>query len=205
MDLGSVASHVFVNNVSFGVYAEALLEPGYRQAKARSFASVAPRYLEGQRWVDASIDTPAETIEDPQVVLLSNNPYHLATLRSLGRRFSLSTGKLGAIVIKRPSGPPPPDLIPRLRQDLRRHGTTGSAGTGVVTWSAAQVELVGTGSLLTAGIDGEAVELQLPITCRIRPAALRILLPRERPGVPEEPAPDRRQMPGRRPARAVRP
>jgi diacylglycerol kinase family enzyme len=204
VDLGSVESHVFVNNVSFGVYAEALLEPGYRQAKARSFASVAPRYLEGQRWVDADIDTPVETIEDPQVVLISNNPYHLSTLRELGRRFSLSTGKLGAIVIKRPATPPPPDLLPRLRQDLRRHGT-GSLGTGVVTWSATQVELVGTSSRLTAGIDGEAVNLQLPLTCRIRPAALRVLLPRERPGGTEEPAPGRGSMPGSRRPRGAHP
>ena len=213
VDLGSVGSRVFVNNVSFGVYADALLEPGYRQAKARSFAAVAPPYLEGQRWVDAGIDTPVETIADPQVVLVSNNPYHLSTLRELGRRFSLSTGRLGAIVIKRPATPPPPDLLPRLRQDLRRHASTGSRGagvvtspgTGVVTWSAMQVELTGSGAYLTAGIDGEAVTLQLPITCRIRPAALRILLPRERPGVPEEPAPDRRHLPGKGHPRGVRP
>jgi diacylglycerol kinase family enzyme len=194
VDLGSVESRVFVNNVSFGVYAEALLEPGYRQAKARSFASVTPRYLEGQRWVDARIGTPVETIEDPQVVLVSNNPYHLSTLRYLGRRFSLSTGELGAIVIKRPAdlpALPPPDLLPRLRQDLRRHGSTRSPGTGVVTWSATQVELDGGVSHLTAGIDGEPVNLRLPIMCRIRPAALQILLPQGRPGVPEEPAPDR--------------
>ena len=193
VDLGSVGSRVFVNNVSFGVYADALLEPRYRQAKARSFAAVAPRYLDGQRWVDASIDTPVETIEDPQVVLVSNNPYHLSTLRELGRRFSLSTGQLGAIVIKRPATPPPPDLLPRLRQDLRRHGSTGSPGTGVITWSATQVALDGSDSCLAAGIDGEAVTLQLPITCRIRPAVLRILLPRERPGVAEQPAADHPQ------------
>ncbi|HEY6794120.1 MAG TPA: diacylglycerol kinase family protein [Kineosporiaceae bacterium] len=194
VDLGSVESHVFVNNVSFGMYAEALLEPGYRQAKARSFASVAPRYLEGRRWVEARIDTPVETTEDPQVVLVSNNPYHLSTVRYLGRRFSLSTGQLGVIVIKRPADLPPlppPDLLPRLRQDLRRHGRTGSPGTGVVTWCAPQVTLAGAVSHLTAGIDGEPVDLHLPITCRILPAALQILLPQGRPGVPEEPARDR--------------
>jgi diacylglycerol kinase family enzyme len=205
VDLGSVGSHVFVNNVSFGVYADALLEPGYREAKARSFASVAPSYLEGQRWVDASIETPVETVEHPQVVLVSNNPYHLSTLRELGRRYSLGRGKLGAIVIKRPATPPPPDMIPRLRQDLRRAGSTGAAGTGVVIWSATQIELTGAGGQLTAGIDGEAVTLRLPIRCRIQPAALRILLPRQRPGVPEEPAPDHRPLPGPLPRRGVRP
>lgn len=204
VDLGSVQSRVFVNNVSFGVYADALLEPGYREAKARSFASVAPLYLEGQRWVDARIDTPAETIEDPQVVLVSNNPYHLATLRDLGRRFSLSTGNLGVIVMKRPATPPPPDQLPRLREDLRRHGSAGSPGSGVVTWSAEQVELVGSSSHLAVGMDGEAMNLSLPIRCEILPAALGVLLPRSRSEV-QESTPNPRSLPTTMRPRGTRP
>src|SRR5215211_1147293 len=42
VDLGRVGSRVFVNNVSFGAYADALLTPGYREAKARTLAEVAP-------------------------------------------------------------------------------------------------------------------------------------------------------------------
>jgi hypothetical protein len=34
---------------------------------------------------------------------------------------------------------------------------------------------------LPAGIDGEAVLLDLPIVCEIRPRALQVLLPRQRP------------------------
>jgi len=184
VDLGVVDSRVFVNNVSFGFYAEALLEPGYREEKARSFASVAPRYLEGQQCVPASVDAPGETIERPQVVLVSNNPYHLATLRSLGRRFSLNSGLLGVVVIKRPADvPTTPDLLPRMRRELRREGSTGSPSAGVVTWAAGRVELQGEVARLPAGIDGEPVMLQLPLRCEIRPAALRVLLPADRPEI----------------------
>ncbi|MFF5211044.1 diacylglycerol/lipid kinase family protein [Streptosporangium sp. NPDC000396] len=142
VDLGMVNSHVFVNNVSFGIYAEALLEPEYREAKARTLAAIAPRYLAGQQWVDASVEAPGERIEHPQVVLVSNNAYHLGTPRYLGRRFTLASGLLGAIVFKRPAGPPPPDLFVRLRRDLRRHATGHSAETGIVAWAAAQVHLI---------------------------------------------------------------
>jgi len=170
--------------VSFGFYAEALLEPGYREEKARSFASVAPRYLEGQQCVPASVDAPDETIERPQVVLVSNNPYHLATLRSLGRRFSLNSGLLGVVVIKRPADvPTTPDLLPRMRRELRREGSTGSPSVGVVTWAADRVELQGEVARLPAGIDGEPVMLQLPLRCEIRPAALQVLLPADRPEI----------------------
>ena len=50
VDLGRVGSRVFVNNVSFGPYADALLTPGYREAKARTLAKNAPGYLGGQQW-----------------------------------------------------------------------------------------------------------------------------------------------------------
>src|SRR6185503_1251376 len=37
---------------------------------------------------------------------------------------------------------------------------------------------------IPVGIDGEAVTVDTPVHCTIRPRALRVLLPRNRPGVP---------------------
>ena len=196
VDLGRVGSRVFVNNVSFGAYAEALLTPGYREAKARTFAAVAPGYLDGQQSVHATVDTPEGPVDSPQVVLVSNNPYHVSTLRHLGRRFALDTGQLGGIVLKRPAGAPPPDVLPRLRRELRRQGRAGPPGEGVVTWTATRITLHGEVGQLAAGIDGEAVLLDLPIVCEIRPGALQVLLPRQRPGIPTRRARRPRVTPG---------
>jgi hypothetical protein len=41
---------------------------------------------------------------------------------------------------------------------------------------------------IEAGIDGEALVLPAPVHCRITPGALRVRVPRKRPGVPQ-PAP----------------
>jgi diacylglycerol kinase family enzyme len=177
VDLGRVGSRVFVNNVSFGAYADALLTPGYREAKARTFAEIAPGYLGGQQWVNATVDTPYGPVECPQVALVSNNPYHISTLRQLGRRFALDTGQLGGIVLKQPAGAPPPDPLPRLHRELERQGHAGPPGEGVITWTAARITLHGTAAHLPAGIDGEAVLLDLPVVCEIRPRALQVLLP----------------------------
>ncbi len=190
VDLATAGPHVFVNNVSFGIYADALLEPGYREDKARTFATAAPGYLKGEQWVEADIDTPQGPIRRPQVVLVSNNPYHLATPRYLGRRFSLTTGTLGCIVLRRPPDTPP-DLLRRLRRDLRRQGDPGRTGEPVVAWTAADIAVYDGTPHLNAGIDGELVTLPLPVTCRIRPGGLQVLLPRDRPGIPREPAPGR--------------
>jgi hypothetical protein len=42
---------------------------------------------------------------------------------------------------------------------------------------------------LPVGIDGEAVSLPVPVRCTVRPGALRVWVPRDRPGVPA-PAPE---------------
>ncbi|HEX2357945.1 MAG TPA: diacylglycerol kinase family protein [Micromonosporaceae bacterium] len=177
VDLGRVGPRVFVNNVSFGAYADALLTPGYRDAKARTFMEIAPGYLGGDQWVNATVDTPDGAVECPQMVLVSNNPYHVSTPRHFGYRSTLDTGQLGAILLKRPGGAPPPDLLPRLRRELARQGHAGPPGEGVITWTAARITLHGTVAQLPAGIDGEAVLLDLPIVCEICPRALRVLLP----------------------------
>jgi hypothetical protein len=38
---------------------------------------------------------------------------------------------------------------------------------------------------IPVGVDGEALVLDTPVRCTIRPAALRIRVPRDRPGVPD--------------------
>ena len=177
VDLGRVGSRVFVNNVSLGAYADALLTPGYRDAKAHTFMEIAPAYLGGEQWVNATVDTLDGPVERPQLVLVSNNPYHVSTVRHFGYRFALDTGQLGAIVLKRPAGAPPPDLLLRLRRELARQGHAGPPGEGVMTFPAARITLHGPVAQLPAGIDGEAVMLDLPIVCEIRPRALQVLLP----------------------------
>ncbi|MFF4287521.1 diacylglycerol/lipid kinase family protein [Streptomyces sp. NPDC001739] len=187
VDLGLVGSRVFINNVSFGLYADALLEPGYREDKVRALASVTPDYLAGRQCVEADVDTPRGAVHFPQVVLVSNNPYHIATPRYLGRRFTLTSGLLGAIVLKRPTDTPP-DLLRHLRSELlRQQPGPGTAGDAASAWRAASITLRGRGRQLDAGIDGEAVTLPLPVTCETWPGGLQVLLPRDRPGIPPEP------------------
>ena len=128
------------------------------------------------------MDTSEGHVEFPQVVLVSNNPYDLSTPRDLGRRFALDTGPLGGIVLKRSAGAPPPDLLPRLRRELQRQGRAGPPGEGVITWTATRITLHGTAAQLPAGIDGEAVLLDLPIVCEIRPARCRFCCPGNGPG-----------------------
>src|SRR6185437_14411724 len=47
VDLAEVNGRVFVNNVSLGVYAEAVQRPGYREAKIRTLLDTVPDVLGG--------------------------------------------------------------------------------------------------------------------------------------------------------------
>src|SRR5919206_1111780 len=45
VDLAEVNGRVFVNNVSLGLYAEAVQRPGYREAKLHTLLEAAPDFL----------------------------------------------------------------------------------------------------------------------------------------------------------------
>jgi hypothetical protein len=57
-------------------------------------------------------------------------------------------------------------------------------GPGLTTLTAGQVTVDADAPEIPVGIDGETVMLPAPVRCAIQPKALRVVVPRERPGVP---------------------
>ena len=57
-------------------------------------------------------------------------------------------------------------------------------GPGLTTLTAGQVTVNADTPQIPVGIDGETVMLPTPVRCTIQPRALRVVVPRERPGVP---------------------
>jgi diacylglycerol kinase family enzyme len=161
IDLAEVNGRPFLNNVSLGIYGEAVKQSAYRDAKVRTLVETAERVL------GPSSNTPALRLVDDAgrehahlaVVLVSNNPYALDPPVS-GTRRSLDSGTLGILILDTPGNRPPP----------------GRA------WTAADFEV----SALTpvhAGIDGESVPLIGPrLRFTIRPAALRVRISSVNPG-----------------------
>jgi len=75
---------------------------------------------------------------------------------------------------------------PAYRDDKR--GTTlqmrRGYGPGLTVLTAAEVTVDADTPEIPVGIDGETVMLPAPVRCAIRPRALRVIVPRQRPGVP---------------------
>jgi diacylglycerol kinase family enzyme len=157
VDVAEVNGRLFLNNVSLGIYGDAVQQPGYRDAKARTLLETAVRVLgpSGPATDLEFADDRGRAYHDPAVVLVSNNPYSLEPPRAPGTRPTLDSGRLGVLVLDPPARGP-------------------SAGH---TWTTTRVELTGAAPM-HAGIDGEAVELTPPLRLTIRPRALRVRVPR---------------------------
>ena len=57
-------------------------------------------------------------------------------------------------------------------------------GQGLTVLTAGEVTVNADAPQIPVGIDGETVMLPTPVRCAIQPKALRVVVPRERPGVP---------------------
>jgi diacylglycerol kinase family enzyme len=157
IDVAEVNGRIFLNNVSLGIYGDAVREPGYRDAKTRTLLQTAARVLAPGAPV-AGLELADDTglgHRDPAVVLVSNNPYSFEPPSPPGTRPALDSGRLGVLVLNRPAG----------------------ARTPGRSWTAFELEVTAP-TALHAGIDGEAVELVPPLRFVTRPRALRVRLPR---------------------------
>ena len=106
VDLAEVNGGVFVNNVSLGLYAEAVQREGYREAKIRTILDTIPESLgkDGKgldlRWTGPS----GHEHSAGAAILVSNNRYRLGRAVGSGTRPRIDDGLLGITVASGPTG-----------------------------------------------------------------------------------------------------
>jgi len=173
VDLGEIGGQTFVNNASFGAYAEVVESPAYRDDKLGTTLDLLPDLLQGNRGARFTARADGTELDGPQAVLVANNPYGSGDIAGLGRRFRLDRGVLGVIGVSVGSA--------RQAAELLR----GRRSTGVVVLTTKRVEISTDAPEIPVGIDGESVTLPAPVVCTIHPGVLRVWVPRDRPGVPQ--------------------
>lgn len=168
VDLAEINGRVFVNNVSLGLYAEAVQKDEYRDAKLRTILDTIPAALgsEGEG-LDLSWRGPdGEEGRSGAAILVSNNAYRLGTAIGSGTRPRMDDGVLGVAVFGAASG---------------SGGAPGSLPTGMRQWTARRFD-VRSGARVPAGVDGEALVFDPPLRFRMRPGALRVRIAPAHPG-----------------------
>ena len=166
VDLAEVNGRVFVNNVSLGLYADAVQREGYRDAKLRTLLDTVPDVLgpdaagPDMRWTGPGGHEHRSGV----MVLVSNNKYRLGRAVGSGTRPRIDDGLLGITIAGAPTG-----RDGRLPQRPLRE------------WSAPHFE-VDADHPVPAGIDGEALMLDPPLRFQIRAGVLRVRVARQHPG-----------------------
>jgi diacylglycerol kinase family enzyme len=168
VDLAEVNGRVFVNNVSLGIYAEAVQRQGYRDAKLRTLLDTVPDVLgPGGTGLDLGWRGPGgHEHHSGAAILVSNNRYRLGRAIGSGTRPRIDDGLLGITVVGAASGRGERGSLPQ--RPWRE-------------WSTPAFE-VDAEHAVPAGVDGEALTLDAPLRFRMRPRVLRVRVARRHPG-----------------------
>lgn len=168
VDLAEVNGRVFVNNVSLGLYAEAVQKDEYREAKIKTLLDTVPDVLgPGGDLPELDWQSPSgKKHHSGAAILVSNNQYRLGKAVGSGTRPKIDDGKLGIAVLADPVAAG--HRLRKLQKPWR-------------DWSAPTFE-VGADEQVAAGIDGEAAMLEPPLKFKIRPGVLRVRIARQHPG-----------------------
>jgi diacylglycerol kinase family enzyme len=167
VDLAEVNGRVFVNNVSLGLYAEAVQQPGYRDAKLSTLLATVPDVM-GPEAKPPKLDWIGPRGRSSGVaILVSNNRYRLGPGVGAGTRPRLDRGQLGIAV-----------LSPIAADG---DGAAHRAQLGLHQWTDSRFRIQ-SDERVPAGIDGEAVVLESPLRFRSLPGALRVRIAPAHPG-----------------------
>lgn len=171
IDYATAGNRPFLNNVSFGVYAQAVHQDEYRSEKLTTLQdAVTNAATDRDSQARMRYVTPdGRTHERAPLLLVSNNLYRYSGYPDYGRRLRLDSGKLGiGAVTNLPEGE-----AASLRLDQIR---------SLQEWETTSYRIESDEPIL-AGLDGEAVEFESPLNLVIRPKGLRVLVPAgTRPG-----------------------
>jgi diacylglycerol kinase family enzyme len=152
IDVGRIEERVFLNNVSFGVYARLVHRREHHRRRGEALARL--RAL----WLSARDRHPEPLLVDGErvtarVVLVANNAYEV-DLFNVGERPRLDEGQLHAYLADGPRA-----WQERVGESFRVESAHGVR--------------------LRAAVDGEPSEHESPVELHVDPLALRVLLPRE--------------------------
>jgi len=176
IDVAEVNGRVFVNNSSVGLYPDMVrlreveqerLGRSKRLAMLSAGLTSLRHFRRHRLWISAEgLEQPIRT----PMLFVGNNRYQV-NLFGLGKRDALDEGELCLYAIRA-----------RSRAHLLWAGIRGIFGRldqqrDFVTAYVPELEVASDRDALTVSADGETVRLETPLTYRIRPKALKLIVP----------------------------
>jgi diacylglycerol kinase family enzyme len=184
VDVGRVDGLVFLNNVSLGLYASLVHDPGHETKNriAAGLRMVPAAFGRARRPLELVLDAPDSRERVKTFVLLvANNDYALDAISDLGARTRLDEGLLHVYVVK---------AVGRFRLALLfARALAGRVGKieGYSELTAERLTVDSPRPRIHVAVDGEPAVLPAPLEFELLPRALRVLVP----SVRREARPDR--------------
>jgi len=171
MDLADLNGHVFVNNVSLGVYAAIVRSPDYRDAKVDTTLATLPKVLgPDTEPFDLRFTSPdGSEHHGAHLIQISNNPYGTAGARSSRPR--MDTHQLGVVTL----------VLGGQAGGAASFLAAAAAGhperfAGFSSWTTPIFEVT-SGGPIDVGLDGETMVIDPPLRLSIRSVPVRVRLP----------------------------
>jgi diacylglycerol kinase family enzyme len=173
MDLADVNGHVFVNNVSLGLYAAIVRSPEYRDAKVDTTLATLPQVLgpETEPFDLRYAGPDGAQQRGAHLIQISNNPYG-TTARGMGSRPRLDTHTLGVVALVLTAKGGAGAFLAAL--------ATGHPERfeGLWSWATPSFEVT-SDSPIEIGLDGESQVMDPPLRFSIRSDPVRVRLPKQ--------------------------
>jgi diacylglycerol kinase family enzyme len=178
IDLGEVNGRVFVNTVSLGLYPAFVQARGHtrRLARvvrwARAAAAVVSLFVRFPM-LRARVIVDGRTLRRRTPVIFIGNNRYIIDGPGLGTRPALDGGMLSLLMTRR-KGP-----WGVLMQIVRASRGALRGSRDIEAMTGREIVVRTRQRHVHVGIDGEVVTMGMPLVCRVRPGALRMLVPGE--------------------------
>lgn len=177
VDVADINGRMFLNNVSFGLYADIVDSPGYREHKLRAGRNVLRDLLGGtKRLYDLRFHHGKQRFRRAAQVLVGVNKYKLLTVSELGQRERLDEGVLQITAVTKLNDALVAGLVKAMSFEKLR---SAKLMPYFHQWTGKTFEMGSTKKTLVVGVDGEREEYDVPVRVRVRPGALRVYVPPE--------------------------
>jgi diacylglycerol kinase family enzyme len=177
VDIADINGRVFLNNASFGLYADIVDTPGYREHKMRVSQNILRAIVSGTKELyDLHFKHGSLRVRKAVQVFVGVNSYDTFDLFELGHREKLNGGMLQITAVTRLNDSTVSELLRAVSIDqLGKHEKLKD----VFQWVGKSFRITNYSRKIVAGVDGEREEYSTPVTIRIRPQELRLYVPAE--------------------------
>jgi len=177
IDVADINGRIFLNNVSFGLYADIVDHPDYREHKMRvSWDTMHSLASGATKLYDLRFRKGAQRFHQAAQVLVGVNRYNTVDVFELGHRERLDEGVLQITAITELDY----ELAKRLVRAVSIDRLSKQADSGALyQWTAKTFRVDTAHDELVAGVDGEREVYAAPVMIHIRPGALRVFVPAE--------------------------